>query len=646
MKFENPSILFALLFLFIPIIIHLVRWKKFKTQIFSNVHFLKDLEIKSRKSRQLKEFLVLLMRLIALTALILAFAKPYKASQAQDDHVTKSTSIIYLDNSLSLDALPQSTGLWQDYLQDLQLHLDPKATYTLLTNDHIYRNISHKNISRILQQVHLSGTITNHHHILKKINYLLGKQAQEANIIYCSDMQNVYHEKLYDSLFPSRNHYYFISHNYPELKNISLDSLWQTGHNKETDEFILKVSANDHQMKTPISIHQNNEILWRGFLDFKDSLKQSIKINISSKTALAAKIKINDKGFQFDNQLFFTGQQTEKIPILVVANKCPLYLKKIYTPDTFKLDSIPLNKLDVNMLANYDLIVLKTLKITPAYAGILKKHLDNYGNLLILPNYNQAENLQKLLQNLTVHTQVKIDTAQVFLNKINFSQSLFKGVFTKHVRNFTYPFIKQHYRFSKTGDWLYQLSDKSPFAQVFKRKGEIFVINTPINQSNTNFEQAAALIVPLFYQIGIARQKRPRLYYILGQKNQWEIKTQTKPEAIVRLSRANHTFIPYQVNQYNHIKITTRQRPQQAGIYDMIYRDHKIGHVAFNDNRKENALRFLKLPKLQNIKQIKSIKSFVSQQQVYFKSKKLWPWFLGLALLALLIEMLLIRYWK
>ena len=646
MKFENPSILFSLLLLVIPIIIHLVHWKKFKKQIFSNVNFLQDLEIKSRKSRHLKELLVLLMRLIALTALILAFAKPYKASQAQDEHITKSKSIIYLDNSLSLDALPQNTTLWQDYLQDLQLHLDPKATYTLLTNDHIYRNISHKNISHILQQIHLSGTITNHHLILNKINYLLGKQPQNATILYCSDLQNVYHEKLNDTLFPSRNHYYFISHNYPKLKNISLDSLWQTAHTKEDKEFMLKVSANDHDLKTPISIRQKNEVLWRGFLDFKDSLKQNIKISLSAKKALAAKIEINDKGFQFDNKLFFTRQQSEEIPILVIGNQLPLYLKKIYTHDAFKTDSIPLNKLSTNMLDNYDLVILKNFKISPAYAGILKKYLDNYGNLLILPNDNQAENLQNLLQNLTVNTQVKIDTSQVFLNKINYDQPLFKGVFTKRVYNFTYPFVKQHYHFSKTGDWLYQLSDQSPFAQVFNRKGKIFIINAPLNPSNTNFEQAAALIVPLFYQIGKARQYHSKLYYIIGQKNQWSIKTQTKPDAMLHISRADHSFIPYQVSRYNSIKITTHHRPQQAGIYDITYLGHKIGRVAYNDNRKEHDLRFLNLPKLQNIKHLESVKSFVSQQQVYFKSKKLWPWLLGLALLALLIEMLLIRYWK
>ena len=115
---------------------------------------------------------------------------------------------------------------------------------------------------------------------------------------------------------------------------------------------------------------------------------------------------------------------------------------------------------------------------------------------------------------------------------------------------------------------------------------------------------------------------------------------------MLHISRADHSFIPYQVSRYNSIKITTHHRPQQAGIYDITYLGHKIGRVAYNDNRKEHDLRFLNLPKLQNIKHLESVKSFVSQQQVYFKSKKLWPWLLGLALLALLIEMLLIRYWK
>lgn len=310
------------------------------------------------------------------------------------------------------------------------------------------------------------------------------------------------------------------------------------------------------------------------------------------------------------------------------------------------LDSMPVNKLNVNNLSDYDLVVLTKAKLNDSYAVALKKYVSQYGNLLILPDDNEADELQNLLNNLNIHVQIQLDTSKVFLNKIHFNHPLFKNVFTKKVRNFAYPFVLNHYHLTTKGRWLYKLSDQSIFAQEFKRKGSIFLINTPINSQNTNFEQAASLIVPLFYQIGKARNNLQDLYYISGEKNKWEIKANLKPDETLKLTNKQESFVPYQVNQYKRIVVTTDEMPTQDGIYHIMYKNKKLGSVAYNYNRKENLTKYLKLPDNENVKKIKSVKYFTTQQQTFFKSQSLWQWFLGLALLFLLIEMLLIRYWK
>ncbi len=647
MSFEHPGILYALLLLLIPIIIHLVRWKKFKTQVFTNVDFLQDLEIKSRKSRRLKELLVLLSRLLALAALIFAFAKPYKGSQAQADQIDKSQNIIYLDNSLSLDALKDNTSLWQDFMQDLQQNLSGNTSFTLLTNNATFRHVSRKNLDAVLQQIHLSGQITNHRQNLKKIKYLIDNEQNTLNnILYCSDMQNVYNESLSDSLFQKSNQYYFVVRQNPDLKNISIDSIWLTGKTKDTYAFNLKVSANHHQLKSPVTIRQNKEVLWRGYVDFKDSLQQNLSVHIPAKPDIEAEIKLHDKGFQFDNRLFFTYHSAGKYKILFLGKTLPSYLKKIYTPDEFILQQIPVNKLDVSQLSNYDLVILNKIDIADAYTGALKKYVEQYGNLLILPPDEQTEAFQTLLNHLNIYSRVQLDTAKVFLNRIHYKHPLFKNVFAKPVKNFAYPFVKKHYRYSNAGQWLYKLSDQSPFAQVFKRKGQIFVINTPINGQNTDFQQAASLIVPLFYQIGKVRSNRQSLYYIVGEKNQWQIPVSLKPDDILHLRHSQVDFVPFQVNQYNRVAVTTDEQPGQAGIYEILHKDQKLGSVAYNYNRKEHLLKFLTIPNTDQVHQINSVKAFEARQQAYFKAQSLWQWFLGLALLFLLIEMLLIRYWK
>ena len=102
MHFKNPEILYFLFLLVIPILIHLFQLRKFKTEYFTNVRFLKELSIQTRKSAKLKKYLLLASRLLLLTFLIFAFAQPFfKSKNSKTD--AKELYIV-LDNSFSMQA--------------------------------------------------------------------------------------------------------------------------------------------------------------------------------------------------------------------------------------------------------------------------------------------------------------------------------------------------------------------------------------------------------------------------------------------------------------------------------------------------------------------------------------------------------------
>jgi hypothetical protein len=77
MQFKNPEILYFLFLLIIPILVHLFQLRRFKKQEFTNVKLLKELEVQTRKSATIKKWLLLVTRLLLLTALIFAFAQPF-----------------------------------------------------------------------------------------------------------------------------------------------------------------------------------------------------------------------------------------------------------------------------------------------------------------------------------------------------------------------------------------------------------------------------------------------------------------------------------------------------------------------------------------------------------------------------------------
>ena len=99
MQFKHPEILYFLFLLVIPILVHLFQLRRFKKEYFTNVKFLKELAIQTRKSSKIKKWLLLATPLLLLASLILAFAQPF--FKAKDSKGVTNELFIVLDNSFS-----------------------------------------------------------------------------------------------------------------------------------------------------------------------------------------------------------------------------------------------------------------------------------------------------------------------------------------------------------------------------------------------------------------------------------------------------------------------------------------------------------------------------------------------------------------
>ncbi len=105
MSFLNPILLVALAAAAIPIIIHLINFRKPRKIAFSTLAFFQELQKSTIRRINIKRFLLLAMRVLAVAMLALALARPFLPSQvagwlgasAQGDHVA-----ILVDNGPSM----------------------------------------------------------------------------------------------------------------------------------------------------------------------------------------------------------------------------------------------------------------------------------------------------------------------------------------------------------------------------------------------------------------------------------------------------------------------------------------------------------------------------------------------------------------
>src|SRR5688572_5458722 len=111
MKFVNPSFLYALFALAVPVIIHLFNFRKFKRVYFTNVRFLKDVKQETQSKSKLRHLIVLACRILAITLLVLAFAQPFLP--VTDAHIVRGDRAVsvFIDNSFSMDAINKSGRL-------------------------------------------------------------------------------------------------------------------------------------------------------------------------------------------------------------------------------------------------------------------------------------------------------------------------------------------------------------------------------------------------------------------------------------------------------------------------------------------------------------------------------------------------------
>ena len=103
-SFLHPAVLYGLLAVSLPILIHLLFKAKTQRVVFSSVQFILASVVRKRRRLRLKELILLLLRAAIIVCLVLAFARPFlkKGRAAQLGQVAGEDLVILLDDTCSM----------------------------------------------------------------------------------------------------------------------------------------------------------------------------------------------------------------------------------------------------------------------------------------------------------------------------------------------------------------------------------------------------------------------------------------------------------------------------------------------------------------------------------------------------------------
>ena len=645
MQFKNPEVLYFLALLIIPIIVHLFQLQKFVKIPFTNVSFLQKLQQETRKSSRIKKWLILATRLLLFIAILLAFSQPYFSNKNINK---KQHNFIYLDNSLSTSSKGEKGNLLKVATQEIIENTDSKNGYSLLTNTDFYKDISKDELKNVLLKLEKSPISLDLETVLLKINQENKKKTNTLNkTILISDFQTTY-KKEFTNVTPA---FSVIKLDTSKKTNISIDSVFI--NNKNNNNFTVNVivkNQGDKKDNVPIAIFNGDNLISKQSFPIDKDTEKIINFTIKNTTNFLGKLELTySDTFLFDNRYYFTLNNNAKTRVLAIG-KNSNFLSKIYTKEDFNFTSTSLQNVNYNAIQNQQLIILNELESIPE---ILLKSLINFsknnGSIVIIPNEKiDISSYNNFLRNLNlgkIQPQRK-DTLKI--TTINYKHPIFKNVFSKKVTNFQYPTVHNYYPILANTSKIISFENNTSFISQLANNN-VYYVASALNKKNSNFLNSP-LIVPVFYNFGKMSFQYPKLAYRINEESKIEIETKIGKDEILTISNENNSFIPVQQTYQNKVIISTKEQPLQAGFYKVLKEDIKVKDIAFNYPKEESLLNFIDLNTLKehhkNITISSSIKEVFNEINKNNEVHWLWKWFLALAIVSLLLEILILKFYK
>ncbi|WP_291871572.1 BatA domain-containing protein, partial [Maribacter sp.] len=482
MQFKYPELLWGLFLLVIPIIIHLFQLRKFKKTPFTNVKLLKEVISESRKSNTLKKWLLLVTRLGIIAALVLAFAQPFFAKKTA---LTTKETVIYLDNSFSMQAIKENGSLLSNAVQELLKETPKDQKISLFTNDKVFKNVDIKEIQNDLLSLDHSTTQLPLNAALLKAKTLFSENVSSIkNTILVSDFQENMISSELDSL-ENKNTYFVVKRPDNNL-NISIDSLYVDAIINENINVVTKLTSTTEIESTPVSLYNGEKLIAKTSAVFNTNKKANVTFTIPKNESLEGQVTIIDKGLKYDNSLYFNLNQKPKIKVLVIGENNS-FLKRIYTKDEFTFSEYHLKNLNYSLLQKQNTIVLNEIQNIPnALTTALHSFTKEGGTLVVIPSVPIEINSYNSLTSHYFSTKLnKKRSEEHSISNIAFTHPIYSQVFEKKVTNFQYPKVQSSYPLQTKATVALSYTNNASF---LVGQNNFYLFSASLSKENSNFK--------------------------------------------------------------------------------------------------------------------------------------------------------------
>ncbi|MGI4885449.1 MAG: BatA domain-containing protein [Janthinobacterium lividum] len=674
MHLVHPWFLLGVGSVIIPIIVHLLQLRRPQRVLFTNIGFIREVDLTTTRQRKLQHLLLLFSRILFLAFLVLAFCQPFIPAGKQEQSRVAGAVSVLIDTSPSM----RRTTRGEDALFSTSIKQAEALSKVYPTSQFRLINNGITAVSQVLFKAKLAALQpSSKSNLLSRIKISGINNGNNDPLYLFSDFQHSSFDPGFVKGFGSARQLVLVPAAADRTGNIFVDSVWfEEAFLRERTNLGLHVrlknGGSEVVANCPVRVFLGSQqaATFQVTVSGGQTVVSVVQVQLPNQDLVRGRVVTGDAPVVFDNNYYFTARAAKNIRVLEIGN-VPVAQSVYRNEPLFDYAFARPEHINYEALRRANLVLAQEVPtVSSELRDALRAVVARGGSVVIVPTGSMTgrSSYQQLFRDLglgaveweSVGTPPELREVVVPSPQ----EPFFRDVLGAPTRAVAMPRVAPVLRWSRTGADILRLRDGESYLSEFGSGiGKVYVFSAPFAAMYSDFT-GHALFVPVLYKLAMRsfRDEQQLAYRLTQTAINLTVPAvamgpgQGVDQTPFRLVRDSATWLPVQRTQGNTLRLEIPASLEAPGFYQVQRAGQAVATVAFNMSPKESELadysaeqlRAMVGPNQRNIRVLDggTDEAVIAQLQTERGGQPLWRYFLGLALSCLLAEALLIRFGK
>jgi hypothetical protein len=687
MVFLSPLVWWFALAIIVPILVHLFNFRRPKRILFSNVTFVKEVNKTVLRRVKLKQWLLLLTRILTILALVAAFANPIIKHAGSNVNAGAKSVVVVVDNSYSMSGtdgrgnyLSQAKLLAKEIIENHSL----SDEFQVMTTGNLRLNSVFTSRAQALERIkeidYRDKTI-GYGKLLSNLNdYFSEARNSNSTFYFLSDFQTatVLNDSLKNAELPKGIEVNFIPIGNQKQVNVYVSDLsFNQAIVEKNKPLTMNLRLNNDSDKEienlSIKVHVENKVVAIASVSLQANESKTTEVTFTPTQGgwQNGYVSIDDTPIDFDNARYFSYYIPENTRLLVVYGNSPAqYLDLVFRNlvTQYKVETISQTELSKVSLSDYSTVILAGVTdVSSGASDRLKSWINDGGGIMFFPaDKMDVGSINNFYQNLGIGRFGGITNyaGTVTFSTPDLSHPIFETVFQKSKPNaeFDSPALSRIYDFQPLAGGIQNTIIKDQNNKIVLQEAKVgsgtvltFGLYPSLEWSDFPLKSS---FVPIIYRgiLLLNNAARSDFFQTIGQFLPKKIKTSSKDLVKLRKANGKGELIPEQFNQSGSMTLKFDRTDITAGNYGIYQGDSLLEKISFNFPDNESKLNAANKDRLEEFLEQKGLSSVKVTEGTPEKLRSdvtgnvggipLWKYFILAAVLFIVCEVAILKLIK